>query len=357
VASAIDFKNWKFFFFPDSNASSDRFCLMNTHAHLLIAVVSAASFSQTVLADPWADQMVVTKKVDFGVIATGSEAKKLVEIINVYDQTVHIASVGTTCGCSAAAIGKQTLEPGESAMVEVKMNTSKFRQKKDSNLVVKFDSPRLAEARVPISAYIRTDVVFDPGMIGFGNVELGTIGTAKVDIAYAGRPDWDIVNIKITNQDMKATLTPKSRANGQVHYELVMTLNESAPVGRVRDLVQIVTNDATNPYVPLMVEGVVVPEITITPATVTVPTLAPGQTAQVKVIVRGKKPFKIDDIDCKGMADCFKATLTEASNTIHQVPIEFNAPNRPGRYSEELIVKINGRQEPLRFYVTGTIAN
>ena len=323
---------------------------------LLISVISVVSCSSA-SADQWADQMVITRKVDFGVIATGSEAKKLVQILNVYDQPIHIASVGTSCGCSAATVGKQMLEPGESSYIEVKMNTSKFRQRKDSNLIIRFDRPRVTEARVPITAYIRTDVVFSPGMARFGNVELGTEGTAKVDIAYAGRSDWDIVNIKITNQFTKATLTPRSRRNGQVQYELVMSLNEQAPVGRVRDLIQIVTNDAANPYVPLMVEGTVVPDITITPATVAVRTLAPGQSTQVKVVLKGKKPFKIDDIDCEGMSDCFKATLADSLKPLHVVPIEFNAPDRPGKFSEELIVKINGRPEPLRFNVTGTIAN
>lgn len=330
---------------------------MKTYLSLFVAFVSVASIPQVVCADQWADQMVITKKVDFGVIATGSEAKKLVQIKNIYDQPVHISSVSTTCGCSAATAGKQTLEPGETSSVEVKMNTSKFRQRKDSNLIIKFDRPRFTEVRVPITAYIRTDVVFNPGMIRFGNVELGTEGKAKVDIAYAGRSDWDIVNIKITNQHMKATLTPKGRGNGQVRYELAMALNQSAPVGRVRDLVQIVTNDRTNPYVPLMVEGTVVPDITITPATVAVRPLSPGQTTQVKVVLKGKKPFQIDDIDCEGMADCFKATLAKTSKALHIVPIEFNAPNRPGKFSEELIVKISGRPEPLRFNVTGTITN
>ena len=103
--------------------------LMKIYTPLFISVITVASCSYA-SADQWADQMIITKKVDFGVIATGSEAKKLVQVLNVYDQPIHIASVGTSCGCSAATLGKQTLEPGESSYVEVKMNTSKFRQER-----------------------------------------------------------------------------------------------------------------------------------------------------------------------------------------------------------------------------------
>lgn len=328
----------------------------------IFSVVTALTASllvapTNVSADDWADQIVKTKKIDFGVIATGSEAKKYVEVKNIYDRAIHISDVRTTCGCSAAAVGKKTLEPGETSSVEVKMNTSKFRQRKDSNLIISFDRPRFAEVRVPITAYIRTDVVFTPGSIKFGNVDLGEEGKASVDIAYAGRSDWDIVNIKITNQNLKATLTPKARGNGRVDYRLDMILAPSTKAGRIRDLVQIVTNDTTNPFVPLMVEGTIVPDITITPAKVAVRPVSAGQSTRVQIVVKGKKPFKIDEIDCEGMEDCFHASIKDTASSIHIVPIEFNAPNRPGKFSEELIVKINGRRDPLKFSVSGTITN
>ncbi|MCA9082410.1 MAG: DUF1573 domain-containing protein [Planctomycetaceae bacterium] len=301
--------------------------------------------------------MISTKLVDFEVIATGSEAKKQIEVKNVYDQPVHIASVGTTCGCSAAALGQNTIGPGESVFVEVQMNTSKFRQRKDSNLVIKFDSPRFVEHRIPITAYIRTDVVFSPGLAQFGEVELGREGTATVNIAYAGRTDWDIVDIRISNPDLKATLAPVSRQGGNVNYKLTVALSPDARQGRLRDLITIVTNDRTNPYVPLMVEGVIVPDIVVTPPTIAVRPLAPGQSTQVRVIVKGKAPFQIEDIDCEGMSDCFKATLDPVAKNLHVVPIEFSAPNRPGKFAEEMFVKITGRPEPLRFQVTGVINN
>ncbi|MCA9047777.1 MAG: DUF1573 domain-containing protein [Planctomycetaceae bacterium] len=299
--------------------------------------------------------MISTKLVDFQVIATGSEAAQKVEIRNVYDQPVHVAYVGTTCGCSAATMGEPTIGPGETGFVEVRMNTQKFRQRKDSNLIIRFDSPHYVEHRVPITAYIRTDVVFSPGAARFADVELGKEANAVVDIAYAGRSDWDIVDIRISNPYLKATLSAADRQGGNINYKLTMTLSGEAKAGNLRDLVTIVTNDRTNPYVPLMVEGSVVPDIVVSPPTVAVRPLSPGQTASVRVILKGKTPFHIEDIDCEGMADCFKAKLDPAEKNLHIVPIEFSAPNKPGRFTEELVVKITGRPEPLRFSVTGVI--
>lgn len=323
-----------------------------------ICFASIVFLCGSVFADQFTDQMMSTRKIDFGVIATGSEVPKFIEIKNVHNETYQIAEVKTSCSCAKASIDKTILQPGETALISVQMNTRNFRQRKDSNVIILFNAPRFTEVRVPVTAYIRTDVVFTPGLVQFGDVEAGTEGTAVVDIAYAGRSDWDIDNIKITNKNLTATLEPVGqRIGGQVNYKLTMKLSEGARAGRIRDMITIVTNDRTNPNVPLLVDGVVTPDIMIMPPVVNVGAVSPGQTKISKIVVRGKKPFQIEDIDCADMADCFKADLSTDSKALHQVPIQFNVPNRPGKFSEELVVKITGRSEPLRFNVTGVIAN
>lgn len=315
----------------------------------------AASLMSTAAADDWARPMIKTTKIDFGVIATGSEARKLVEIKNIYNKPVHISNVSTTCGCSAATPGKTTIEPGGTGTVEVKMNTHKFRQKKDSNLIIRFDRPRYAEIRIPISAYIRSDVVFDPGLIRFGNVDLGEEAVSVIDIRYAGRSDWEIVDVKTDNPLLSRRLEPGERSGGRVTYQLSVKLSNQAKAGRIRDLITIVTNDKSNPYVPLMVEGLVVPDITVTPSLVKFRPVQAGGTVQQKFVVKGRKEFQIESVDCAGMADCFEAKVPESTNKIHVVPIQFSAPQDPGRFEDELLIRIVGRTEPLRLRVSGVI--
>ena len=72
-------------------------------------------------------------------------------------------------------------------------------------------------------------------------------------VAYAGRPDWKINDIKIGHNDLSATLKETNRSGGRVDYALTMKLNPAARPQRIRDLVTLVTDDAANPYVPLLV--------------------------------------------------------------------------------------------------------
>ena len=99
---------------------------------------------------------------DFGVVARGSDVSYRLKLKNKYKEDVHIADVRTTCGCSAGEPNKTTLKSLEEAYVEIKMDTRKFTRRKDSNVIVTFDAPLYQEVTIPITAYIRTDVVVEP---------------------------------------------------------------------------------------------------------------------------------------------------------------------------------------------------
>src|SRR5215831_4005382 len=87
----------------------------------------------------WAEKMFEKTNHDFGVVARGADARYRLKLTNKYQQTVHIASVTTTCGCTAAKPSKDTLASLESAYIEVTMDTRKFSHQKDSSLTVVID--------------------------------------------------------------------------------------------------------------------------------------------------------------------------------------------------------------------------
>ena len=327
----------------------------------VFAVLSSVS-SSSVWADSWSDQIIDTKKIDFGVVATGSATKQLVEIKNVLTQTIHISGIRTSCPCvqwkMPDGVSHRYLQPGESCILEVMLDTQKFRQKRDANLMITMDAPRYAEHSIPVSAYIRTDVVFNPGMIRFGEVELGKPGQSVVDIAYAGRPDWDIVDVKFENPALKASLSKPERSAGLINYRLTMALNETAKAGRIRDVVTLVTNDKTNPFIPLMIDGIIVPDITVSPSILKVGTIATGKSSRVQVALKGKTPFQIESIECEAMANSFRASISDSVRPFHLVPIEFSGDSGGvGAFNEELVIRIVGRPEPLLVTVTGAISN
>ncbi len=329
--------------------SSFRFGMLSM---VLFVLSSSTSYGQE-----WAQKLFNKDKIDFGVIARGSDAEYRLKIKNNLIQPVHISNVRTTCGCSAAEPSKSILASGEEGYISVKMNTTRFQRRKNSNVIVTIDAPQYAQVTIPITAYIRTDVVFTPGAANFGSVEVGKGAQTTVGLAYAGREDWAITGIETKDPSLSAKAVETSRAGGRVNYNLMLTLAPGTPLGPIREQIILKTNDANFKTVPLLVEAKVDPDITITPGVVSLGMMVPGQEKTVNVVLRGKKPFEINKIECESNDEAFKIRMPKAAQPVHVLPLTIIPPDKPGDYSEEFTVTIAGRNTPLTFKAYGKIAD
>ncbi|MEQ9066013.1 MAG: DUF1573 domain-containing protein [Gimesia chilikensis] len=317
----------------------------------LFVLNAAPSFGQE-----WAMKMFDKDKIDFGVIARGSDAEYRLKIKNIYKDPVHIANVRTTCGCSAAEPSKSILESGEEGYIQVKMDTARFQRRKDSNVIITIDAPQYAEVRIPITSYIRTDVVFTPGAANFGSVEVGKGAETTVALAYAGREDWALTGIESRNPHVTAKAVETNRGGGRVNYNIMLTLDPKTPKGPIREQLILKTNDVNFTTVPLLVEARVESDITITPEVVSLGMMVPGQEKTVNVVMRGKKPFEITKIEFESNDEAYKIRIPKAAQPIHVLPLTIVPPDKPGEYSEEFTVTIDGRSEPITFKAFGRIA-
>lgn len=322
----------------------------------VVAVAAAARPAPVAAQQSWAHKMFAEQKHEFGVVARGAEVVHLLRLKNIYEEPVHISNVKTACGCTAAEASKTTLASGEEATIRIEMDTKRFTKKKESSVIVTFDRPLVAEVRIPVSVYIRTDVVITPGSANFGEVEVGKSHTTKVDVAYAGRSDWTIKGVKTLGDHLEAKVVETSREGQAVNYEVHFKLKETAPIGAVRQEVQIETDDANAPLVPLLVEARVEADVTVTPPILAMGRVTPGQVVRRSVVLRGKSPFRIEKIECETDMAAFATKLPDQERPVQVLPLTFTAPDRPGDFVEEFTLTIPGRDEPIVFKAYGTIA-
>lgn len=321
----------------------------------LVLVLSGSWAGSTASAQEgnWAEKMFEKRDHDFGVVARGADAKYRLKLTNKYQQAVHIASVTTSCGCTAAKPSKDTLASRETAYIEIVMDTRKFTHDKSSSVTIVVDQPQYAEVRIPIHAYIRTDVVLSPGGAEFGPISKGADETRKIAIAYAGRGNWKIKDVISKNPNVTAKVVETRRDAANVNYDLQVVVKGSTPIGELRDQLTLVTDDAGNPYIPVLVEGRVEPEYVVTDV-VAFGNLAPGEKKTMNVMVRGKNPFLIDKIESEKTA-LFEVRMPLEAKKLHLVPLTLVAPTEPGTLEEELTVTIQGSGEQVTFKARGKI--
>ncbi len=291
----------------------------------------------TASAQMWANKMFEATDHDFGVVARNSKQQFRFKLKNIYVEDVHIARVRSSCGCTSPIIEKRTLKTHESGTILAVYNTNSFLGSKSATVTVTIDKPYYAEVQLNVQGFIRSDVVFNPGSIQFGEVAQGSITEQKLDITYAGRTDWKITDVRSAYPHFEVELNEKDRNTNRVNYEMLVRLKQDAPAGYIQDELTIVTDDPKNKTISLAVQGRVISPLTISPTTLILGPVETGSMVSKKLVVRGNAPFRITEITCNDQ--CLKIDTPDTAKKLHLIPVQFTAGDTSTKMVETITIK------------------
>lgn len=299
------------------------------------AAIAIALFSSApAMAEAWVAKMFSEREHNFGQVARGADTVYRFNAKNIYKEDIELLSVRTSCGCTSPTIEKKILKTGEIGYVTASFNTRTFTGLHGATLTVEVawsdkGVRRRAETQLRVNGEILGDVVFTPGAVKFDSVDQGKISEQRVGVAYAGRSDWKIVDVRGASNDLEVELMQKQRSGGRVAYDLLVRLKDSAPAGYFNEQLMLVTNDDQNKRIPIHISGRVVPEISVAPEPLLLGHVARGGQISKKVIVRGKKPFRILSVQSDD-EECFHFKNDDQPRERHVVEIMFDAKKDVG---------------------------
>ena len=321
----------------------------------LFTLLIVAVLTETGHAQKWAEKMFTVRSHDFGTIARSSKAEFAFELTNRYVEDVHIASVRATCGCTTPRIEKETLKTYEKGAIIAHINSGSFLGSQGATLTVTIDKPFYAQVQLQVKVYVYSDVLLEPASVELGNVERGKSIERALRIRYAGRSDWKIVEVRSDNPHLTGTATETSRQGGRISYELKAVLDKDAPSGYVNDTLWLVTNDARRKNIPVSVEGRVTEAIVVSPESLFLGAVKPGQSVEKRILVRGQKPFRITAVrsDCP----CLEATVppNQENKSMFLVPIKFTAGKKTGKITQTIHVETDAGQTVLKVTVNAMV--
>jgi hypothetical protein len=305
---------------------------------LAAAAIVIATSAGSCFAEAWATKLFSETKHDFGTVARGSDTSFKFAAKNIYKQDIELVGVRSSCGCTTPTIDKKTLKTGEIGYVTATFNTRTFTGIHGATLTVDIrwnDNGNWlnGEAQLRVDGNIRGDIVFTPGAVKFDSVDQGTKAEQKVEVTYAGRSNWKIVDVRGASDGIEVELTQTQRYSGRVAYDVLVRLKDTAAAGYFNDQLVLVTNDEENPRIPVFVGGRIVPQISVSPESLLLGDITQGQQISKKIIVRGKKPFKIVSVQCND-EDCFQFKTDSESKDRHIIDITFNAKKNAGSVKE-----------------------
>ena len=318
---------------------------------LAIAFVIGLLWQSSATAQEWAQKMFETTTHDFGVVARGGKAEFSFKFKNLYQETIHIAEARSSCGCTTPQIITERLESRQTGEILAKFNTRSFLGQKEATITVVIDEPYYAEVQLRVSGYIRSDVVFSPGEVAFNGIPRGEGSTTAVDISYAGREDWAIVDVRSSNKHLAVELAETHRGSGRVDYRMVVKLKPDAPAGVMRDEISIITNDSNLKSVPLVVEAKIQADLEVSPSLLSLGSLAPGESVTKKVLIKGAEPFVIKS--AKSADPAIGVEFPADSKKMQFVPITFRADQAGRQISDTVKVETSLGEVEVR--ITGSV--
>jgi hypothetical protein len=232
-----------------------------------------------------------------------------------------VASLRTSCGCASATLAREELNPGQSAILQVSIDTRKYSGYRQFTIHVLCDRPSLEEVRLTLTATSREDITLTPGQLDFGRVKRGAAAKASTTVQYHGGGNWQVLSVENENAYLKPDL---QQFGNDPTYQLTVTLRPDIPAGAWHADLWLKTTDPATPRirVPLVVE--VESNLTATPSDVQLGQIRAGTLGERKVVIRGTSPFKISKIE--GQDEQFKVSgVTDEAKTVHVLKVTFTA--------------------------------
>ncbi|MFV2065960.1 MAG: DUF1573 domain-containing protein [Pirellulales bacterium] len=322
------------------------FCL----AWLVLVLATGSSQGQE-----WARKMFNETSFDFANLARGAKAVHYFQVKNIYEETVHIAGVRSSCGCTTPKIVNPTIKTFETGEIVAEFNTIAFRGQHSATLTVLIDAPFRAEVQLQVFGNVRSDVVFQPGVVAFGAVPEGTPATKTVSVRYAGRDDWRIEDVRCANASFEVEINETARGGGRVAYDLAVRLKENAPIGYISEPLILVTNDAAARRIPLPVEGRIVPEISVSPGSLVLGNVRVGQKVTKKLVVSSasRQPFKILGVDCDD--DSFRFRVKDEQKTFHLLEVDFEPTRATGKLRKTIHIRTDRARGEITLTAMATV--
>lgn len=312
----------------------------------MVVVCTVANF---VSAQSLTEQIIpaAQRAHDFGSVARAAKTEHRFEIRNPFKQPMHLSSISASCGCTTPIIETQIIQPGETGSVLARFNTGTFSGDRKASLNLTIDQPSFMQLQLNVKGYIRTDIVINPGELNFGTVPEGESKEIEANVEYAGRNDWKITGLQTNSSVISATFEETQRANGRVAYKIKAKLSPDGQTGAQSTMITLQTNDNRLKSVPLAVSAQIQAPLSVSPTSVALGEMKPGQPVTQRILVRGTQPFQIVDVQLPDMQVSFEPSKEAKAVQFLNVTItpENTLSTGEGKSRMKIMTDMDGQRE------------
>jgi hypothetical protein len=207
---------------------------------------------------------IMPPEIDFGRLEQNVARTASLIVRNEGDMELKIMNVESSCGCTAAKPGQDTLAPGESTTIEVTFNSKEFQGPQHKTITVQTNDPLRPMIEIPVLADVHAPLAIEPidKSVSFGKVPLGQGAEQTVEFSTPDLPVLNVELIKTRDDLFVVEITQGAAANTR---RATIRLKPGVPSGLVRELLTFRTNVPQHTQVDIAVTGTVLSPVSLTP--------------------------------------------------------------------------------------------
>ncbi|MFA4923346.1 MAG: DUF1573 domain-containing protein [Ignavibacteriaceae bacterium] len=196
---------------------------------------------------------------NFGEITEGAVVKFSFQVKNVGDQALRITNIMTSCGCTAAAVEKDEIQPGKETLINVEFNSGgksgiqhkviSIASNDASNPSLKFELTGKVlskEEKKEPAKLVGPKLQFEKTLHDFGKIKEGSIVEYTFKYKNIGSAMLEITHVKTSCGCTAAIISGKSLKPNE-EGTLKVEFDSSNREGAVTRTITLTSNDPSEP--------------------------------------------------------------------------------------------------------------
>ncbi len=325
--------------------------LATTGSLLLVAPVHAAP--RAVMVEPIKD---------FEVVPQGEHIKHAFEIRNEGDETLAITDVRPACGCTVAKFDKE-IPPGGVGRINADVDTISFNGIIAKSISVYTNDPENPRLELVVKADVRPYIAIDPGFARFSYVRGEPVGVIRQTLWVPEGGDVSIVDIDVPYKHIsvrhREAKTEERKEGTGKQWTIDIELASDAPVGALRDYVEVHLDHPKQKKMQIPLSGFVRPRQHATPYELDVGELSASELPRDYTVVFTN--FVTEGVELTNIDTGFEgvtAEVTPLENTGHRFQLLLRITEDMPKGTFEGTVKIHSTDKYSPVYelpVTGKV--
>lgn len=231
---------------------------------------------------------------DFGSARSGTVVEHTFVLENVGGGILEIASVRTSCGCTASEVGNAEIPGGEQTTLKVFLDLAGRSGPQTQRITVRSNDRTQPHYTLTLRGEAVPTVSLTPRTINFQQIDPARPPTGEIEVRAHTEAPLEILSVGTTMNRSQVTL---ETVEAERVYRVLVTPEAVGEYANYNDVVEIKTNDTENAVLRAIVMWQVVPQVSFTPRILTLPMEGRNPTLNRFIMIRGgddlEEPLKV----------------------------------------------------------------